>query len=354
MTTKPEEPEKQWTPWEMRQERQYLRTLVSAYYDWQRWEISARLRGIDRLTRAAREHLDEATRVGADTGVDLKPRTRVAGKAAPVELTPEQLLKMDEFADGADTLLDKYLAEIGRAVKTFGEHAKWLDAQAGCGPLMSGFLLSQFDPYKAERPSGYWKFAGLHVVPGEGGRGHSPRPEKGMKNDFAKGVRVKMLGVLGPNILKASVRSPESKDGPRDAVKLKAQGFRLIDTHLGKRWVRGPYAESYFNYRWRKGTEPDAATKWGYEACTTCIRPVFRQGKRLEVPQAFKDGACPSCGGTVSQRAGADGHLITASLRYMVKMFLLDFWKEQRRIEGLVVVPSYHEMMRGYPHRASA
>lgn len=346
--------EKKWTPWEMRQERQYLRTLVAAYYDWQRWEISARLRGINRMTRAVRERVEEAKAVGDATGIDLAPRARIAGQAAPVELTLEQLQRMDEFADKADGLLDGYASEISRAVRTFGEHAKWLDEQKGIGPIMAGFLLSQFDPYKAKRPSGYWKFAGLHVVPGEGGRGHSPRPEKGQKNGFAKGVRVKMLGVLGPNLLKACVRSPETKDGPRDDVKLKAQGYRLIDTHLGKRWVRGPYAESYFNYRWRKGTEPGADTKWGYEACTTCIRPVFRQGKRLEVPQAFKDGSCPSCHGTASLRAGADGHLITASLRYMVKMFLLDFWKEQRRIEGLVIVPSYNEMMRGYPHRASA
>ena len=38
------------------------------------------------------------------------------------------------------------------------------------------------------------------------------------------------------------------------------------------------------------------------------------------------------------------------SIRYMVKMFLADLYKEWRKIEGLPVEPSYHEKKHGHVH----
>ncbi len=179
MPKKVEDTPREWTPWEKRPERQFLRTLVGAYYDWQRWEISARLRGVQRLTRAEREDLERRVILGEEPDEAPEPRRRAAGKISPVELTPQQLLKMDGLADNADKTLAFYLKEIEATLPLFGDHWAWLKAQVGIGPVMGGFILSQFDPHRARTPSSYWKFAGLHVVPGADGRGHSPHPVKG-------------------------------------------------------------------------------------------------------------------------------------------------------------------------------
>ena len=46
-------------------------------------------------------------------------------------------------------------------------------------------------------------------------------------------------------------------------------------------------------------------------------------------------------------RDGPDLHRAQASLRYMIKMLLLDLWKAWRTYEGLSVRPSYHEEKQG-------
>lgn len=346
-------PDRAWTPWELRPERQYLRTLCGAYYDWQRWEISARLRGVQRLKRATRDDLLAIVEGRVEPPEPPpEPRKRRGRSIAPVDLTPAQLLCIDALADQADTTLEGYLKEIREVLPSFGAHWTWLDAQHGIGPVMGGFLLANFDPHRADRPSGYWKFAGLHVVPGEGGLGRAPHPERGQKNEYAKGVRVKLLGVLAPSIMKAAVRKPPDADADTTEQDLINAGWWAIDTHLGKRYVRSPYSQAYFQYRWRIGTDP--TKKWGHDACARCTKEMAKGGTRVTIQVPMENGKCPKCKSTEAVTAGADGHMATAALRYLAKMFLLDFWKEQRRIEGLVVVPSYHEAMRGYPHRAAS
>lgn len=46
----------------------------------------------------------------------------------------------------------------------------------------------------------------------------------------------------------------------------------------------------------------------------------------------------------------SDGHRHAAAMRYMVKMFLLELWKEWRTLEGLPVTPTYAEAKLGIRH----
>lgn len=45
-----------------------------------------------------------------------------------------------------------------------------------------------------------------------------------------------------------------------------------------------------------------------------------------------------------------DGHRHNAAKRYMIKMFLKDFWVKWREVEGLPVRPSYQEEYLGHKH----
>jgi hypothetical protein len=53
-----------------------------------------------------------------------------------------------------------------------------------------------------------------------------------------------------------------------------------------------------------------------------------------------------------SGKGTSDGHRHSMAVRYMVKMLLLEIWKEWRAIEGLPVRPSYHEEKMGHIHSA--
>jgi len=46
----------------------------------------------------------------------------------------------------------------------------------------------------------------------------------------------------------------------------------------------------------------------------------------------------------------SDGHRHRAAIAYMMKMFLLDLWKEWRALEGLVVTPTYAEAVLKRTH----
>src|SRR5262249_9185001 len=46
------------------------------------------------------------------------------------------------------------------------------------------------------------------------------------------------------------------------------------------------------------------------------------------------------------------GRIHAASNRYMVKMFLAEFWTTWRKMEGLPLTPTYHEGVMGHVHNA--
>ncbi len=340
-------PESEWTPYDMNPDRVFLRALVNNYYDWQRWKISAKQRGIHVPTSKDREK----ALVALADGQPLPKKGPKKG-GANIHLLPEHLDRMEDFAVRGDALLKDYEKDIDRLTRKF-KAGRWLLDIDGVGPLMAGFIISHFDPYKGERPSSYWSFAGLNVVPTSNGRGRSPRREKGVVNAFSMNVRAKMLGVLPVNLLRGCVRNIDGKDKAEIDALVK-KGWKRKDTLRGKKLIRGPYVERFWDHMWYLNTRGDFDTAWGYEACATCKSES--KHSTTEVPTAYKDGACPKCsaGPDKAIRAGKDKHVMSTCNRVMVKQLLADAWKQMRLEEDLPIPPhlTYWEEKRGRSHGA--
>jgi len=164
----------------------------------------------------------------------------------------------------------------------------WLRGVRGVGPAMAGVLLGEIDIAKAKYPSSLWKYAGLDLGPD--GAGRSKRKEHLIDRTY-KDREGKM------QTCKSITYNPFLKT---KLVSVLAGSFLRCDS---------PYAEVYRNYRHRLENHP----KW-------------TDAKKINIHRA--------------------------ALRYMIKMFLIDFHVAWRSAEGLPVSKSYHEAKLGHKHAA--
>ena len=184
-------------------------------------------------------------------------------------------------------LADEYFGLLANEQKNFRNLEKvleevpiyehFLKGVRGCGPAMSGVIVSELDPHKARTPSSFWKYCGLDVGPD--GKGRTRRQEHLIDrvytdktgaeatrksityNPFAK---TKLMGVLAGSFLRCG----------------------------------SPYAQVYADYK-----------------------------QRLEHHPEHKDK-------TVAHR-----HQM--AMRYMAKRFLVDLHAKWRALEGLEVTEEY-------------
>lgn len=201
----------------------------------------------------------------------------------------------------------EHFRHIGEALDDVPIWMDWLEDQRGIGPAMGAVLVTSFDIHKAVRPSQFWAIAGLDVGPD--GLARSRRKEHlvereyvakdkttktKMSTTFDPWLQSRMLGVLGGSLLRSA----------------------------------SPYRKYYDDYRNRISTDP-----------------ARRKGTLLDKKKA--------------RAAGESGEDIwhplrihRASMRYMVKQFIADYWRAWRLCEGLAVVPTYHEAKQGgHAHR---
>lgn len=235
----------------------------------------------------------------------------------------------------------------------------------GIGPTMAGVILSSFDIAKEDTVSKMWAFAGLrpldckrckhcHAIVEEDedakallylhpkidkikcvtkGRtlsiddvyssGKAQRPQKGVKLNFNKWLRTKLVGVLGPVILKmstykcvickAAVKNVKDKGQPTEFYVHREDSVSVDRCALLTSQMRqdqlfredAPFRKFYDHYKKRK-----EEAKWGMN----------------------------------------DGHRHNAAIRFMIKQLLLDIHTKWRRFEGLSVRPSYQEQYLGHTH----
>ncbi len=184
---------------------------------------------------------------------------------------------------------------------------EFLHHERGVGPALAAVLITYFDPAKARHVSSFWKYAGLDVA--QDGAARSRRKEHLVERSYTTRdgreasrlsttynpwLRMKLLGGLGPSLLRSA----------------------------------SPRRELYDNYRHRISTDPQRR-----------MVTVAEWKRAFRAEEDVHDLWPP-------------GRLHKAALRYMVKMFLVDFWSNWRRIEGLPVTPTYNEARRGYEHGA--
>lgn len=257
---KDNEETKELTPEE--QKRMEMRQAVRFFYDFQKLRIQSSNRSGSETAALSRGHLDT--------------------------------LAVQAFL--LETLEKKALGNVKDLLKGWPIYNQWLKDQKGCGPTMSGVLLSEIDIHRAETPSAIWAYCGLAVD----ADGHAQRRKKGEKCGYNPWLKSKIVKVLADCMIKA----------------------------------RSPWREFYDNYKTRKQNQR-------VEICMAC------DGKKK-----INNAKCSNCKGTGGPApwGKSDAHRHAAAMRYMVKMFLLEFWKEWRQLEGLPIVEPYAEVYLGRKH----
>ncbi|MEM4430306.1 MAG: transposase [Thermofilaceae archaeon] len=230
--------------------RKRIRTLVEIYYDVQ----DVRIRTANRLRQ-----------VGRVEGVDP-----------------------DALKD-----LEKEIAKrIEEEIEDLPIYKEYLSKIKGIGPVLAAGLITTFDVRKAEHPSSFWKYAGLHV---EGGR--AVRRRRGEKTDYNPKAKV-LAWKVGRALLMA-----------------RNEFYTKMYEHHKKR-----EAEK-LNH-----PEEDPKRCPMYEECAKKLKKAER----------------PACAMHIHLRA----------LRKVVKHFLAELFINWRQMEGLPVSPPYCEAMRAYKREA--
>lgn len=153
----------------------------------------------------------------------------------------------------------------------------------GCGPAMAAVILSEVDIENTPTVAALWALAGVDVAPD--GRGRSRRRE---------------------HLVKRTYEDEDGNEQERDSItfnpflKTKLVGV-LADSFIK---CGGPYREVYDNYKHRITNHPNHKDK-------------------------------------------SKGHLNNMARRYCVKIFLKDLYLKWREMEGLPVMPPYHERKLG-------
>jgi len=232
-------------------EKQRIRALTKTTYDIQDF----RLRVGGRIVQNFRSKLglddDEADEEDEkDILRELKQRyDRVTDGIALDELSRRRSYEYDGVITdyGELLLINHYLRLTDQEKGLFRDMKKeiervdiWREFFAdvkGVGPAMAGVMISEFDPHKGKYVSSFWAYAGLDVA--EDGRARSRREghlreieyedadgntktRKGLT--FNPFLHDKLLGVLGPCLLRANGQYKEVYDNYKHRIESDGKG----------------------------------------------------------------------------------------------------------------------------------
>lgn len=297
-----------------------LRTIVRGAYDIQKLRIQMGNRIVGnfkaKLGQKPGKKEDELDAEGKTILADLRLRFRKLTEGVVAFPNPSkfegdevistytELCLISQYVD-----LEKHEVQhfrrLGQILKGYPIFTEFLDGVKGIGPAMAGVLISEIDIHKARYSSSLWAYAGLDVA-GDG-RGRSRRKEHLTEQEYTDkdGKPATRMGITFNPFLKTKL------------VGVLASSFLRVGD--------SPYGEIYRNYKCRLENH----AQYG----------IHNDKKKDE-----------------------NDHLITSkgrrhnmAMRYMIKMFLIDLYKEWRAMEGLPVAPPYSEAKLGrVPHAAVA
>jgi len=234
--------------------------------------------------------------------------------AAAAPKDPEARIRMETDEEGITYLgtmqgnLDKELDETLKMIKTelkkYPIWIDWLQNVKGVGELMGAVLISSLD---IEKPnvSKWWQYCGLN--PGEvfgwvsDGKDAEGRPKWKISETKIRGDK-------------------------------KTPGFRCPYNAWLKTKLLGVLGSSFIK------SQSSYALRFYYP---------LHMGKEKQ-----KQGLTGRLDNEEGWKTESDKHRHFAAIRYMMKMFLLEFWMAWREIEGLPVTPSYQEAKLGHKHSA--
>jgi hypothetical protein len=246
-------------------------------------------------------------------------------KPAPPTLDEEDRLYLQRQNRVLMSLEADTLERIKTALKAV-PIATWLLEQKGIGPTLAGVLVSEVDITRCNTPSALWAYAGLHC---DQETGMAVRRKKGVKSNWNPFLKTKLVKVLAECFIKSN----------------------------------SPWRSHYDNYKTRKTNQlvqvcrPCNGTgkvHFGAEGPVELTDSVIKaelNGQKV-VKEDKSPKTCTNCNGTGGPApwGNSGAHRDLAAKRFMVKAFLLEFWKQWRGLEGLEIVPSYAEAMLGRVH----
>jgi hypothetical protein len=195
---------------------------------------------------------------------------------------------------------ESHFRRLEHVLEEYEIYNKFLATVRGCGPAMSGVILSEIDIHKAGTPSALFKYSGYDVAPD--GKGRSRKEEHLIEVAY-----VDKNGV--PATRKSITFNPWLK------VKL----WVLASSFL--RAGNEKYREIYDNYKHRMEHH--------------AVYGVQNDKKKDE--KGFQ--------------VTSPGRRHNMSIRYMIKMFLIALHIEWRKIEGLPVSLPYSEAVLKHVHK---
>jgi hypothetical protein len=216
---------------------------------------------------------------------------------------------------GLNELEKQALRHVKGRLKGIPIYEKWLKDQKGVGPTMAGVLLAQIDITRCNTPSQLWAYCGLAVAED----GKAVRRKKGEKLKYNPWLKAKVIKVLAESFIKA----------------------------------KSPWREFYDNYKTRKENQL-------VDKCMACggsgkiKAKAEKKSEKVESIESAKTKPCSNCEGTGGPCpwGASKAHRHNAAKRYMVKMFLLEFWLKWREIEGLPSRVPYAEEYLNRVHHA--
>jgi len=261
------------------------------------------------LRRAVRWKYDlqkDRIRLGNRGGVDRTeedaPRDSTPGKTPAIDLHPLHVLRfeaMSKHTKGLEDMASKQVAEILAEIPFY----QVLKDVTGIGPNLAGVILSEVDITVAKTPSALWRYAGLDVLPAWRSKETQEVVKPNDKIVSPDGDPVEFITPKGKKLSRLEVfksgRTPRPTKGEKITYNkfLKAKMVGVLGDIIVKQ-VDSPYRKIYDDYKLRLQSK-----EWGV----------------------------------------SDGHRHRASIRYAVKMLLLDVWKMWREFEGLTVRESYQD-----------
>jgi hypothetical protein len=197
------------------EQRQRVRHAISFFYDMQKLRIQAGNR---------------ASGQSEDSEIQLDE--------ADITFFQKQSSGLNELERGA-------LGYVERQLKGIPIYEQWLKKQAGCGPTMGGFLISEIDIRRCETVSQLWAYFGLAVDDD----GHAQRRVKGEKSGFDPWRKSKVVSVLGECLLKAS------------GARTKKLRIAAIEATLGKEYLSSVAYRDLIEKKFPELKQSDRMTK---------------------------------------------------------------------------------------------
>jgi hypothetical protein len=229
-------------------------------------------------------------------------------RATTIELTAYDTMVLERRAKELHLQEKAALRDVQEHLNQIGFYRDILSDKKryrGVGPTMAGVILSSFDIEREDTVSKMWAFAGLRPMPCKRCKACNVVVEVGKKHPKAKCIYIENA-VLEINCYESGkAQKPQPGEKLPYNAWLRTKLVGVLGSVLIK--LNSPWRKAYDDYKHRKQT-----AGWGV----------------------------------------SDGHRHNAAVRYMIKMLLLDIYKEWRTYENLPVRPSYHEEKQGHVHSA--